>query len=89
LALKFQGRNDAMTDHYALITIAYRSCDGFRTKRRFKTLKGAQKYAHHMVGPAPELGGGYAISGDAVGRVTVQGATLAELFPKATKADWN
>ena len=67
------------------ITVSYLSIDRFRKTRRFKTLAGARKFAHNWIGEAPTLGAGYAISDDGVGRITVQGATLAELFPRTVE----
>jgi hypothetical protein len=63
------------------ITVLYTSIDRCRTRRKFKTLKGAQKFAHHLIGAHPEIGFHYAVSGDGIGKVQVTGATLAELFP--------
>ncbi len=65
------------------ITVTYIGIDRTRKRSTFKTLQGAQKFAWKWVGETPEMGGGYAVSGDGVGRVTVQGATLQELFPKS------
>jgi hypothetical protein len=69
-----------------IIIVHYESIDSYgRVKTRsFKSLKGAQKYAHDWIGPCPSLGGYYAVSDDGVGKITVSGdATLAELFPEA------
>lgn len=63
------------------ITVCYLACDGARKARSFTTIKGAAKFAQEWVGPTPEIGTGYAVSPDGIGRVTVDGATLAELFP--------
>ena len=63
------------------IKVVYRSIDRFYEVRRFKTLEGARRYAHKRVGAHPEVGYGYAVSGDGVGKVTVTGAALHELFP--------
>lgn len=64
-----------------MITINYRAVDGARDRRTFKTLTGAQKFAHKLVGAHPEIGSWYAVAGDGVGRVTCTGCTIAELFP--------
>lgn len=67
------------------ITIRYSSIDRFRQTRKFKTLAGAQKYAHKWVGPHPDVSPmGYAVSFDGIGKVTWTGATAAELFPEKT-----
>lgn len=63
------------------ISVSYASVDGYRTARRFKTIGGARRFAHEFVGEHPEMGSFYAVSGDGVGKVTVQGCTIADLFP--------
>jgi hypothetical protein len=65
-----------------MIKVTYSSVDGFRETRSFKTLDRARVYAHHFVGETPETGRYYAVSGDGVGKVTVRGATLIDIFPK-------
>lgn len=67
----------------AEIIVNYLAVDGASMRRKYKTLKGAQKFAHRFVGAHPEIGSYYAISGDGVGRVTCAGCTLRELFPPA------
>lgn len=69
-----------------MITVYYSAVDGFRKTRKFKTLKGARKFAHDYIGPHPEIGRGYAVSGDGVGKIEVDGAALDDLFP-ATDPD--
>lgn len=66
-----------------MIKVRYKSIDRFSQSRSFKTLKGAQRFAQKWVGPTPELGTWYAVSGDGVGRITVEGCSLEDLFPKA------
>jgi hypothetical protein len=52
------------------------------SKRSFSTLQGARKWAHAKVGPHPKLTiTGYA-DGPRGAWITVQGVTLAELFPE-------
>ncbi len=63
------------------ITVRYSSIDHFSKSRTFKSLAGAQNYARYWVGKTPELGTSYAVSSDGVGKVTVSGCTLTELFP--------
>ena len=64
------------------IVVSYSAVDGYRAPARvFATLAGARRYAHERVGRHPEIGSSYAVSGDGVGKVTVRGCTLAELFP--------
>lgn len=65
-----------------MIKVRYSSIDGFKKTKTFKTLKGAQKAAHYWIGAHPEIGSTYAVSGDGVGKVTLQGATLKEVFPE-------
>lgn len=63
------------------ITVTYTSIDRCRKRRVYKTLEGARKFAHEWVGPHPDMGTGYAVSDDGVGKVEVSGASLADLFP--------
>lgn len=64
-----------------MIKLRYEAVDGFRQTKQFKLLRGARKYAQTMLGKFPEMGGGYAVSGDGVGKiVVVQGCQLSELF---------
>jgi hypothetical protein len=69
------------------IKITYQACDGFVCRKAFKTLAGAQRYAQRMIGRHPEIGCGYAVSGDGIGTIRVQGATLAEIFPTEDAAN--
>jgi len=64
------------------ITVRYSSIDHYHKSRSFKTLEGARKFAHHWVGEGPEIGIGYAVSGDGIGKITVSGCSLYDLFPK-------
>lgn len=72
-----------------MITIYYRAVDGFRDRRNFKTLKGAQRYAQDRIGKYPGLGLGYAVSNDGVGSISVDGDVdgtticIRDLFPGA------
>ena len=63
------------------ITVSYSSIDHFRKTRKFKTLEGARKFAQKMIGPTPEMGSGYAVSGDGVGKILARGVSLYSLFP--------
>ena len=65
------------------ITITYRSIDGAKKARTYKTLAGAQRFAHKWVGSTPTLGSWYAVSWDGIGRISAEGCTLQELFPQA------
>jgi hypothetical protein len=69
-----------------MITVRYSSIDRYRKTRKFKTLAGARRFAHTWVGEHPDLGSTYAVSFDGIGKVTVDGATLAELFPPPADA---
>lgn len=71
------------------IKITYRACDGYSKSKTFKTLASAQKYAQRQIGEHPEMGGTYAVSGDGIGTIRVQGATLREIFPPAQQAKDN
>jgi hypothetical protein len=61
--------------------ITYRTIDGFRMSRSFKTIKGARAFAHKYVGEAPEIGSRYAVSADGIGKITVEGVSFRDLFP--------
>ena len=63
-----------------MIKVWYSSVDGFAKSKSFKTLKGARKYAQSMVGKYPEMGSYYAVSGDGIGKIEVEGVALGELF---------
>jgi hypothetical protein len=63
-----------------MITIRYTSIDRCRVTRKYKTLAHARAFAVKYVGPSPELGSTYAVSSDGVGKITVEGVTLRELF---------
>lgn len=67
----------------AEIIVKLRSSDGYTKSRRFRTLEGAQKFAHDYVGACPEIGAGYAVSDDGVATIRVSGASLRQLFPRA------
>jgi hypothetical protein len=64
------------------ILVKYSTCDGYKKSMRCADLYTAQKFAQELIGETPEVGRGYAVSFDGIGIVTVQGATLAEIFPK-------
>jgi hypothetical protein len=66
------------------ITVRYSSIDRFSQRRKFKTLKGAQRFAAKWVGPTPDVSEtfGYAVSFDGMGKVTWSGCTSQELFPE-------
>jgi hypothetical protein len=63
------------------IVVRYQSIDRFSKTRTFKTLAGAQKFAQNWVGKTPDLGSSYAVSEDGIGKITVSGASLLDLFP--------
>ena len=75
------------------ITVRYRSIDHFSKTAKFKTLEGAQKFAHRYVGKHPEISYNffYAVSGDGVGKITCEGASIFDLFPeeKSLPADFD
>jgi hypothetical protein len=57
------------------ITVRYSTIDHFRETRKFRSLKGAMRYAHRRVGPHAEISPnfGYAVSEDGIGKITVEG----------------
>ena len=63
-----------------MIKVKYSSVDGGGQSRSYKSLKGARKFAQSWVGKNPELGSSYAISGDGIGKIQVEGCALKELF---------
>jgi hypothetical protein len=68
-----------------MIKLVYSSIDGCRKKASYKTLKGAQRFAHKWVGETPEISClGYAVSPDGIGKVVVlEGCVISDLFPDA------
>jgi hypothetical protein len=62
------------------ITVRYEAIDGFRQTRKFKTVKGARTYAVNRVGEHADQGTNYAVSFDGIGKITVRGCTIGELF---------
>jgi hypothetical protein len=70
-----------------LIKVRYSSIDRFSKVSTFKTLAGARKFAAHWIGETPELGSTYAVSADGIGKITVDGATLLDLFPALKEPD--
>jgi hypothetical protein len=65
------------------IRVTRSSIDHYRKTRKFKTLKGAQRFATEFVGQTPEVSEafGYAVSGDGTAKVEVEGCPIADLFP--------
>ena len=64
-----------------VIKVKHSSVDSRGGKwRSFKTLRGARKFAHYWVGPHPEIGFKYAVSGDGIGKIEVEGVELRKLF---------
>lgn len=62
------------------IKVTYTSIDRVRKVRTFKTIEAAKAFAVQWVGKYPEMGSTYAVSGDGVGKIEVEGCTLKELF---------
>jgi hypothetical protein len=52
-----------------LVKLRYSSIDGYSESRSFKTMRGASRYATKWLGPNPEVGHGYAVSPDGIGKV--------------------
>ncbi len=69
------------------IVVRFSSVDGCHRRRVFRTLAGAQKFAHARVGPHPDIGQmfQYAVSDDGVGKIEVSGCSLEELFPPSQR----
>jgi hypothetical protein len=66
-----------------MITINYRSVDGYRLTRRYKTVKGARAFAVKWVGKHPDIGSSYAVSFDGIGIIRAEGISLEALFEDA------
>lgn len=64
----------------ALIAVTYTSIDGARRRSTFKTLAGARRFAAKWVGSMPSIGSDYAVTADGIGKVTVTGADIGDLF---------
>ena len=75
-----------MTDS-STIRLRYSSVDGHAEERAFSSVAEAQRFAHHWIGPHPEIGRGYAVSGDGIGKIEARGITLAALFPAPGSAE--
>jgi len=63
------------------VQVSYYSIDNYEEHHNFNTIEEARTYAHSWIGKAPSLGRGYAVSDDGVGKITVRGCSLQELFP--------
>lgn len=63
-----------------MITVRYSSIDGARKAKRTTDIAKARAFAVQWVGEHPDFGTSYAVSFDGVGKITVEGAALAELF---------
>ena len=61
-------------------TVCYASIDRFSQTRKIKTMEAARRFAVKYVGETPDMGSHYAVSFDGIGKITVTGCTLQELF---------
>lgn len=66
------------------IRVRYRTIDRFSQSRKFKTLKGAQRFAQKWVGKHPDISDtfGYAVNMHGDGKITCEGCSIHELFPE-------
>lgn len=64
--------------------VTYRSLDGYTETRTYYTLDGARRFAHKWVGALAESSEQfqYAVSWDGIGRITVRGCNIRDLFPQ-------
>ncbi len=62
------------------ITVYYRAIDGYTETGLFTNLEDATVYAHNKVGVKADLGFNYAVSFDGVGKVTVVGCALTDIW---------
>lgn len=63
------------------IVIHHEAIDGAKGFKKFNDLKWARQEAQKWVGKHPEIGSTYAVSGDGIVKVMVEGAALSEIFP--------
>jgi len=70
-----------------MIKLRFRTLDGIRKTKTFKTVAGARKAAHDWVGKDADVGIGYAVSTDGVVTVSVDGATLDDIFGEPKVAE--
>jgi hypothetical protein len=64
------------------VTLSFATVDGVRKILSYDSVEAARVAAHDWVGEAPTFGSDYAISDDGVVRVSVNGATLTDIFPR-------
>lgn len=69
------------------IHLRYSSIDGHVEVESFSCLADAQRFAHHWVGPHPEIGRNYAISGDGISKIEAMGISLVALFPSPDSSE--
>ena len=77
------------TDPALQIAVRYEATDGVKVSKTFKAVAAASKFARKYIGDHPEMGMGYAIAADGVGKVSVTGCELAELFPAPATVESN
>jgi hypothetical protein len=68
-----------------MISVHYESIDGYYEARTCETIDGARAWAMHWVGQHPTLGMAYAVSDDGVGKVTVHGCNIRDVFPEGAE----
>lgn len=66
-----------------MIAVRYQTTDNFNCEHTFNTIAEAQAWAWHWIGRYPTIGRmhGYAVSDDGIGKITVTGISITELFP--------
>lgn len=69
------------------ISVTYSTVDHYHERRQYTTLAAARRFAQKWLGHHPEIGSSYAISDDGVGKITVIGSGLADLFPEKAVAN--
>lgn len=70
------------------IRVVYSAVDGANAVYRTYDLPKAQAFAQKWVGETPSIGTGYAVSDDGIGKITVSGCELLDLFPKLKPAPY-
>jgi hypothetical protein len=68
------------------IVVRYSTIDRYGKTWRYSTRKGAAKKVRELLGKHFDIGSNYAVSGDGIGKVVLDGATFAELFEEPREA---
>jgi hypothetical protein len=64
------------------IVVRYRAIDNFTKRGEFRSIAGARRFAKKYLGDEFEIGTGYAVTYDGIGRITVEGTDLYTLLDR-------